>query len=357
MPYPAPPGPRIAYDLDGTAVFVTKWTGAISMVDVHKDAVKAMNSDSTAHAVFSVFDLNSTPQTTHMWNNSPYELSYVALVFPSPIRLYGALVHMWSYYYYSGVSLWQVCPAISGSVDTTNGVDGTWVDITVNAQAIPQATPLSNAVLGVQVDVEGVRTLNVVSQALNDLYRRPRASSPSAEGYVEVAGSATRNLRGLRIRPYGSNGTGLVLGTGIYSSPMKLNLHLYGAPDVGAIEDRLALWRPDLDAALPTGWLDWGDVPLSTSADKTFRVRNHSVTKTASQVLVQAVAGYSDSTPSAAGMLTFSLDGLTWTSSVEISALSPGTSSAVIRVRRVVPANAMLSNWSPRISAAAASWS
>ena len=48
---------------------------------------------------------------------------------------------------------------------------------------------------------------------------------------------------------------------------------------------------------------------------------------------------------------------VTWVNSLNIAALSPGSTTGIIWVRRTIPANAPLSNWAPRVYAEVETWS
>jgi hypothetical protein len=132
-------------------------------------------------------------------------------------------------------------------------------------------------------------------------------------------------------------------------------IHLYGAISSSATADRLAFWQPATDAEVGPAHFDWGNVPRGTSADKSFRLKNLSSTLTATDIDVFAEA-LTPGTPSVAGMRLFSLNGTTWTSTVNIASLAPGAISPVIYVRRVVPTNAQVSVWTARIIADVGSW-
>ena len=102
-------------------------------------------------------------------------------------------------------------------------------------------------------------------------------------------------------------------------------------------------------------WFDGGDVPRSSSADKTFRIKNLSATYTANDVdlYVQALTPGS---PSAAGMYTLSDDTVTFQPTLNISTLAPGAISSVFTLRRVTPSDAPISTWSARLAADVNEW-
>jgi hypothetical protein len=134
-------------------------------------------------------------------------------------------------------------------------------------------------------------------------------------------------------------------------------LHLYGKPSLTATTDRLALWHPTLDLPMPAAWLDWGDTPRSSAADKQFRIKNQSSALTANDVNVY-IEALTPGAPSVAGMHTLSDNaGATFSASLSVVALAPGEISVPITLRRVIPANAQLSTWSARVAADVTAWS
>lgn len=134
-----------------------------------------------------------------------------------------------------------------------------------------------------------------------------------------------------------------------------VNLHIYGAPAAGQVLNRLAIWHPSLNQRIGGADLDWGDAPRSSSANRTFRVKNLSAALTAASPLLGFDA-LTDTVPSVPGQHTLALDGLNFFSQVTLPALAPGAISSVVTVRRVTPADAALSLWDVRMIATASSW-
>lgn len=132
-------------------------------------------------------------------------------------------------------------------------------------------------------------------------------------------------------------------------------LHVYGTIVSAETPDRLRIWHPTLDEPLddPTSsdgaYLDWGDVPRSSTQDRTFRVKNNSPTFTANTINITNQA-LTDTTPSVPPQFTFS-NGGAFSTSLGIGNLAPGAISSVITVRRTTPSNAVLSLWTARIVA------
>lgn len=133
------------------------------------------------------------------------------------------------------------------------------------------------------------------------------------------------------------------------------HLHLYGKYASTENTDRLEIWHPTLDQRVGGAFFDWGDITRGSTADRTFRVKNISDIYTANNITV-SIESLTDTTPSFAGSFMFSTGG-SFTSTVNIGNLLPSQTSGLITVRRTTPANAVLSLWNARMSAAAATWS
>jgi hypothetical protein len=195
---------------------------------------------------------------------------------------------------------------VSVSSNTTNGLDGTWTTIST---AMP---------LGVVVK-PSYRTAIVSTTALGIKAVKFGAIASGANDWVPTA------------------------------------LHLFGEPVPGANPNRLELWHPTLDEKLPPAYFDWGDVPRSSSADRTFRVKNLSSSMTAGAVRV-AMESLTDTTPSVPAQHTISYGGGSFLAQVNIGDLAPGAISGVVTLRRVTPSNAVLSLWSFRVFAESTAW-
>jgi hypothetical protein len=200
------------------------------------------------------------------------------------------------------------CGPVEYSTNTTTGIDGTW---NVLRNTVP--------VLGTF-----------------PYYRSSVSVTPVAK------------IKAIRFRTSNaSTGTS----TSVYT------LHLYGSIVSGqAPASRIAFWHPTIDQALPGSWLDWGDVARATSGTKTFRLRNLSSTQTANNVQLSVVAP-TDLSPGAAGAHTFSTDGVTFTSTINISAIGPNSYSPVITIKRSLASNQALSLFAFRAQASVTSWS
>lgn len=178
----------------------------------------------------------------------------------------------------------------------------------------------------------------------------------------------------------GSDGTWTTIGTGRYSndlgamrSPTAVGasgvvavrfdsgwdwdagelyrLHLYGTPSTPY--DGVEFWHPTLDQRLDP--VDYGNVPRGNQSDLTFRVKNQSATLTANGVVLSSEI-LTDATPSVQDDFAFSLDGSTFTTTLDIGDVAPGAISAVVTVRKQTDADAALGLWWPRWVADPTSW-
>jgi hypothetical protein len=192
------------------------------------------------------------------------------------------------------------------STNTTNGLDGTWTQVGPNV---------------------------------------PVPSHPSVAPYYRdgIISATSLGIKALRIKLAGALGG--------FST-----LHLYGNPSAGQNPNRLAIWHPTTDTHVTGPYFDWGDVPRSSSQDRTFRVKNLSPTLNAVGIGL-GLEALTDTAPSVPGQHTLSTDGTTFTATISISDLAPGGISPVLTMRRVTPTNATLGTWAGRLFAQATSWS
>lgn len=289
--YPDAPAPRMAYDRDGTVGFSINASNVVAVVS--QASVAAMNDESEN----SMYTLPNTGFT-----------EYTGLIFPQTRDI--------------AAILWQANPHDSGalqtSVDSTNGLDGTWV---------------SRGTVG--------RVLHT---------------------------SSNGGTGGAIIPTYRTSITSVVY-TGIKAVRLQLStnfakriqtLHIYGKYSV-APGDFLQLWHPTLDEPLDDNtsadgaWLDWGDATRGTSADKLFRIKNSSATLTANSIVLSPQV-LTDTSPTVSSQMTLS-DGGAFTGSLNIGNIAPDTISPVITLRRTTLANATLSLWAGRININPGSWS
>lgn len=213
--------------------------------------------------------------------------------------------------YHLAVRTW-VGGTLETSTNTTNGQDGTWTTVTSN-------------------------------YSFNN-------DNPAKPNYRTVIYAVAMNgIIALKFR------------RGATGSRAFKQLHLYGGLATGETPDRLRLWHPTLDEPLDDkvpadgAYFDWGDTAQSTSADRTFRIKNNSVTLTANSIAINQQT-LTETTPSINSQFTFS-NGGAFAASLNIGNLSPGQLSGVITKRRTIQSNAQLGLWSSRTNVEAGSWS
>lgn len=126
--------------------------------------------------------------------------------------------------------------------------------------------------------------------------------------------------------------------------------HVYGTITAGQNPDRLEFWDPALNQRVSAAWFDWGNAPRVSSATKTFRIKNQSVTKTAGNIVV-SIDALTDTIPSTIGEYTLSADAITFTPTVTVATIAPAGISGVLTIKRVTPVDAVLSLWADRVNA------
>lgn len=295
--YPDVPAPRIAYDRDGTVgVHLVTNTGTVQQATLTD--MQRMNDEDADYA------------DNYAWYGNIGGVQYgMAFVFPQLMDISGYLVQ--------AVIAGATLGGLQTSVDTTNGLDGTWVTVD------PSWT---NSYGGISIEI--MRN-NIVATAITQV-------------------KAVRLLTNM--------------GTGGSRAIRFYAIHFYGAVSVGETPDRLRVWHPTLDQPLDDNstasgaYFDWGNVQRDTvPSDRQFRIKNDSLTLTANSVTISQQAP-TDTSPLVASQYTFS-DGGAFASSLNIGNLAPGVISSVISKRFSPPANAALSLWTSRTVIDAGSWS
>jgi hypothetical protein len=252
----------------------------------------------TAMTSTNLRDLNSEAENGPLLAASCYQ---VAIIFPTPLNVAAVFI--------ASSSTNPI--AVYTSKNSTNGMDGTWLLRAVAASRFRDVKPNYRIATEMVTFGGGVDSQDVVG--------------------IKMLGT-TQQLSTIR------------------------GFHVYGDPSSMATTDRLQIWHPTLDEPLGAAYLDWGDVPRSSSADRSFRVKNRSTTLTANNVAVYTEA-LNPGTPSVSGMHTISANGgATFLTSQTIASLAPGAISSVFILRRVIPNNAQVSTWSARVGADVATW-
>jgi hypothetical protein len=287
MPLTAPPNRRMAIDADGSTVLVRYPTaGDPSFQDLD-----------TKHGAGSIASLNSEENSG--FDPDPNEPVVVVIIFPE-------LRDITHYFIAGDPSTTGTISEVATSVNTTNGIDGTWVT---------HGSPPS------------------LSQDVYGDYRDPTAWTQSG-------------VRAIRATLDGMAGSG----------DEWAAFHVWGTIASGESPDRLE-WIDDGTTNPYTTAEDYGDVPRGSSEDLTVRLRNLSASLTANSVVVSAESLYSPGGDDPASWFTFSTNGGAgpFTSTINIASIGPGAEQ-LIEVRRVTPDTVIPNHHAPRLKAVVGSW-
>ncbi len=291
--YPNAPSRRIAYDDDGTVVL---WNGLV-----------VMNFDDLAPVgTVPALPLLAMPQADIDQINdeettSPTQSNQVANTSSWIVQMFLQKMEIDGGYYnvnptHSGRSQWMMA-----SDDTTNGIDGTWSDLSVT-------TPKNTTVA--------------------DDYRDSITSM--ADSNILAVTSFQGSDERIRWR----------------------QLHLYGAMSPGETPDKLIFLDPDnldVEFSLP---LDFGDVPRGQTQTDTFKIKNNSGSLTANTVQVTA----EDLFDGSGSWYTYSDDDITYVATLSLGNIGPGGTS-LVHLKQIVPDAQVVGVYAARTRATTASWS
>jgi hypothetical protein len=266
--YPDPPSYRMAYHRDGTQIIVVP-TG----LNLSQTNLNTLNSEA---------------------GNTTVTSSQVCVIFPE-LRDLDAI---WLNGNTGSI-------ATSVSVDSTNGLDGTWT-----------AGP----------------TVPVVADGGNPLGAGWRNS---------IASSTTFGIKAVR-----------------FTVTNLRNIHLYGEIAPTETEKRIEFWHPTIDQKISPGDFDWGNCPRQSSGQTSFRLKNMSPVLTAFNVIVSALA-LTDTTPSVPAQHFLSSDTAHWAATVDAGAIASDGMSPILYLRRVTPSDAVLTTprWAFHLIAVPTLWS
>ena len=286
----------MAYDRDGT-VCAQLVTNTSTVQQMSATNIQRMN------------DEDSDSYNNYSWYGNVGGVTYgLAFIFPELRDISGYMVQC----QHTGASRAE----LQTSVDTTNGLDGTWVTQDASWDSaggginyIPMRESISN------VSYNGIKAMRFLTD----------------------------------------------MGTGGSRVILYFAVHLYGSISDYTGLDTLRMWHPTLDEPLDDNTsadgahLDWGDVIQGTTADRTFRVKNNSAALTANSVAISTEVA-TNASPTLESQITYS-DGGAFASSINIGSLAPGAISPVITVRKATSLSADLSLWWWRSVVEAGSWS
>lgn len=275
--YPVYPAPRLVYDVDGSSVLAVDSAGAIT--ELSAGSVRALNDEGTGGVTMT----NANSRIAVLFG----ELRDIAGVFIS-------------------ASAAGLAPKIEVSIDTTDGVNGSWSVVT------PDPMLSSTAV------------------------------SPNYRANVVTFAVTQTSVRGIRLTKTSSG------------SHTLTSFHLFGTTSTGVTPDMLALVSASGGSPLTPAALNFGDVARNQSIDVGFRIKNMSTTRYAQNVLV-SLDYPTDASPSLGSQLTL-LVGSTGGSVQNIGRLTPGGASALITLQYVASPTAQAGPWAFRVVATPSSW-
>lgn len=284
--YPTPTGVRMAWDRDGSVGLAIN--GSTVNTTFSAAQRQALNDEIDPGSAFSISNSGAS--------------NYCCIIFPE-LR---TITHFFIAFNRNSGSQTKT---FQYSLNTTNGVDGTWTSLNSGIAETPTTKP-------------GFRTVTALT------------------------GQPIASVKGVRI----------LCPTSGAGSDQWFAFHMYGTKT--STSDRLELWHPTIDASLAgyPSFFDWTDQPQSSSAVKSFRLKNLSGTLTASTITVSAdeLDGQS---PTLASQTTFRYNGGSYSATASLASLAPSTISLVFDMQLTLSASAVLGLTTQRLIASATTWS
>ncbi len=292
MPYPTLPGRRFEYDVGGGSVYYGNDTNNITTA-LTSEQMALLNGNGNSSAVISR-DVYMIEVIRTIWVFLPERYVVAGL----------GMIHKVNT---SGTGVCSI--SVAGSADSTNGLDGTWINATLPNGAIP---------------------LNMID---DDVWRDSIQPCTFSE--------AIKVLRVRYFAPYDN---------GDYSRVFIYALHIYGVKAAGEVPDDILFL--DDDASGDPEFirdLDFGDRQEGTTVTHRIKLRNSSTTKIANNLTLSLIDAD----------FTFSMDeGATWVTGATITSLAPqGTSSSILIRNTIPPPTQMLGPRAPRFEVTIGSWS
>lgn len=283
--YPDVPGQKRAYDIDGT-ILVRKDNNGTYTTLANSVMIELNDYDATVAATVPV--TNGSAQWYFSW------------VFPQPIVLRA----FWGTIDVESVGIGST-PSLGTyySTNTTDGTDGTWT-----------------AIFG----QTGTTSLAWSTHGFQD----SDATEPENRTNIKTLASPINNVKGFRVQINESNTKEVYLKT----------THIYGEH---YNPQYLEFWHPTLDQALDGAYFDWGNTTISTTATKTFRIKNTSATQLAHDCTM-ALNTLANESPSPTSWHSLSTDNSTFTSTLTLGDIAANSMTGVLYLKRTTPSNAPL---------------
>jgi len=291
MPYPTLPGRRFEYDVGGGSVYYGNDVNDIT-TPLTSEQMALLNGIGNTSAVISK-DVTLSEVIRTVWVFLPERYVIAGLGMIHKLSTSG-----------DGCSI-----SIAGSADSTNGLDGTWINATLSNGAIP------------------------VNMTDDDVWRDSIQPCTFSEA-----------IKVLRVRYFSSYG-------GIGGSRVFIYaLHIYGVKAAGEVSDDILFL--DDDASGDPEFirdLDFGDRTEGTTVTHRIKLFNSSTTKIANNLTLSLIDVD----------FTFSMDeGATWVTGATITSLAPqGTSASILIKNTIPPPPQMLGPRAPRFEVTIGSWS
>ena len=286
--YADAPGRKVPYDVDGSVAFRTSVSKGGTITLATTAQLQALNDEGVS-TVWAAGNANAS--------------NTMGVIFPMLTDIVGIV---------AGVPSTNTALEWETSVDTTNGLDGTWVSRSTS------------------------QTFGVVTGRMSQPFYR-------TDVVTSGGGLPWTSVKAVRInKTWGGDAS-------------WHGLHLYGPIPTAVSPDRITLWHPTLNQELDGAGLDFGDVTRGGTSDKTFRVKNLSATLTANSILL-SMSALTEPSPTFVSQYTLGVGG-TFAATQTIANLAPGAISAVHTLRLTVSASASLSVARQRLSAVPQTWS
>ena len=292
MPYPTLPGRKFEYDVGGGSVYYGNDINDITTA-LTTEQMALLNGIGNTSIVISK-DLYITEAIRTVWVFLPEKYVVAGL----------GMIHR---VYTTGGASGSI--AVAGSADSTNGLDGTWINATLPNGAIPA---------------------NLTD---DDVWRDSIQPCTFSEA-----------IKVLRIRYYAPF-------DGLDNSRVYIYaLHIYGVKAAGEVPDDILFL--DDDASGDPEFirdLDFGDRPEGTTVTHRIKLLNSSTTKSANNLTLSLIDVD----------FTFSMDeGATWVTGATITSLAPqGMSSSILIKNTIPPPTQTLGPRAPRFEVTIGSWS
>lgn len=289
MVFDEAPSRRMAWDADGSVALVTADLNGFSAPVGELPGGSYSDLTGTQKTNF-----NNESQAANSITTNNQKRRWFALLFPEPRELDGI------YWSASTAKNEPNGEWVTYSLDTTNGIDGAWVNAVQTAR------------------------YTVVTSDYRD----------------EITSKAVPSVKGLMAFLDGTIGDDVR-----WSS-----FHVYGVISAGETPDRILFLDTENADATFTKVLDFGDVPRGQTTTRTFKIKNNSGSKTINTIQITA----EDIWLNAGDWYTFGDNGVDYQATFAVGNLGPG-STKLLYLKQVIPGAETVGPQAGRIKASHAS--